>query len=475
MDPIQPVGAMVQPPQPINPLQTYAGILGIKQQQVELQQQQQNLQTGAYKQQQEQAGAQEQQEMMRERQLLQQAQASGKDDQGNPLNGPDGEPDAAAVTKFAMRALPLLGQGIVQNIVKTQTDRANLYRANLSLSNEQRETAAGKVRAAIGTGMTSDQIISQVQQALGTDSSAVANVKSLKPLLSTIDGVQDQQSRDKMLTHIANFYSPQAQVAASQTSAPVQSFAPHGGGIQLTEGNQFAPGGVGASLGPTTPVGLGPTQTPDYQRAISGAAATGGGVASDDATRYKQISDAGQMAQTGQTLAREVSLLADGVRTGKMSGEITDWLTAIRQKDPGLTDRQLLAKYAANLRRMADQGASTDAERSGIDAGMPDPEKMGPDAIADAAKYMGGMFSMYGARQKIADSYVKNHGGATDGIRQVDDDFMRHADPQVFAFKGMAPGPDRVQWALRHGYGGQDGAQRLRQQLMVLDHYGAFQ
>ena len=44
MDPIQPIGAMVQPPQPINVLDTLKGVLGLQQQRQGLQIQQQELQ-----------------------------------------------------------------------------------------------------------------------------------------------------------------------------------------------------------------------------------------------------------------------------------------------------------------------------------------------------------------------------------------------------------------------------------------------
>lgn len=212
-----------------------------------------------------------------------------------------------------------------------------------------------------------------------------------------------------------------------------------------------APGQVG--------LGLTPTQTPNYLQAAAGATAAGGGVGNVDVQRFAGVTNAAATAQTGVALADQVAALADQVRTGELSKEWADKLTVLKQTDPTITARQMLAKYAAQLKTTATQGAATDSERAQIDAGMPSPESMNPAAVRDAAQYLHGYFRMNQARgmnalQHAAGQHAAGNAAAA-GLSQADTSFMQKQDPFVYAFRDMNPAQQRQFLINRYGPGGQ--------------------
>ena len=238
---------------------------------------------------------------------------------------------------------------------------------------------------------------------------------------------------------------------------------------------RVAPGATGASVIPSTaPPGAARGAPAPNANPAQATAANVTGMAQDDAGRYGQISQEGTNAQTGAQLADQVSQLAEQVRTGKLSKEWADQLAMLKQHDPSITDRQMLSKYAAQLKTMATSGATTDASRSQIDQGMPSPETMAPDAVKQAAQYVGGIFRMRGARQQVADQYAKTNGN-TVGIRGVDDAFMGSADPTIFAYKALPPGPERQEFLKAHGLTTAEKIQAFRERTNQVNHFSGGQ
>jgi len=272
--------------------------------------------------------------------------------------------------------------------------------------------------------------------------------------------------------------NPQSPTGIGQVGpTQAQGVPPSGQVITDSLGRQFR---YNAQTNQLEPVGgSSPIPTPGAGASFSnvGSPAAGNvtGMAQDDRGRYAQISQEGTNAQTGAQLADQVGELAQEVRTGKLSGEWADRLAVLQQHDPSLTARQMLSKYAAQLKTMAEQGASTDASRSQIEQGMPNPATMGPDAVAQAADYVGGIFRMRGARQAYADQYVKSNGSSV-GIRGADDSFMQAADPTVFAYNALPAGAARQQY-LKERFG--NDPQKIRAfiaRLNQVKHYaGAIQ
>ena len=130
-----PVADQVTAPNPQQGIQSLSGILGIAQQQQAIQQGAQQLQVGA-------GQAQQATQEMNERQGLQAALASGKDPDGNALKNPDGSINTTALTAYANKSLPLTGQGVVQNVVKTQGDQLSVARGGDSILRARNEISS---------------------------------------------------------------------------------------------------------------------------------------------------------------------------------------------------------------------------------------------------------------------------------------------------------------------------------------------
>lgn len=257
-----PVANLTTPPNPNQGLQTLSGILGIARQQQALQ-----TDTGA---------AQQAQQQMQERQLLQQTMMSGKDPDGNAIKGSDGEVDAVALSGFANKYMPLLGQGVIQSIIKTQNDRLGLNQSVRNLGQDQRNDMSGIVRSAIGTpdpSVAADGLNSYVKQ---NPSAGPAAARALS-LLQHLNPNMPQEQRDKALQHLAMEFQPADTTAKEQTPDMRTTTGP-GGGVQAYNANPYSAVPMGPS-GPETPQGLPPalaaTRVPTFQKGEPGTVSLG--------------------------------------------------------------------------------------------------------------------------------------------------------------------------------------------------------
>lgn len=209
--------------------------------------------------------------------------------------------------------------------------------------------------------------------------------------------------------------------------------------------------------GPPVPNAIGPTQTPEYIRAVGAAGTEGTAGAGNDEAVYNNIVASGTKATQIRSLADDVRHLAGEVQTGQYSKAFQAKWAAVAQTfgvSPenltAATRRQLLGKMAAQLRMTAESGASTDAERGGIESAMPNPDEMTPEATQKAARYVGAQADIKSARMNIANQHRQMMGGTSTGLREVDSRFMQHADPRVFEYQQIPPGAERQQYLKEH-------------------------
>jgi hypothetical protein len=199
MDSITPVAAEIQPPNPNQSLQTWAGILGIKQQQ-------QQLQTGQYVQQQEQGAAQQQQQLMSERQKLQQFMANPTDSKGAKLD-PDSDNYGSQVADWARGNLPLLGNSVAQAALKTQTDKVALRSSVADLQQKYRTGLGGVVASFVNAQGNGAQIGKQADQAIDeyvrANPDAMESAYHVKNLIDNLDNVNDPGKRAEAFNHLA--------------------------------------------------------------------------------------------------------------------------------------------------------------------------------------------------------------------------------------------------------------------------------
>ena len=257
-----PVADQITTPNPNQGLQTLSGLMNLKTQQQNLQLGQQQLQVG-------QATAQSAQQQMSERQMLQGVMQSGKDPDGNPVKGADGQIDPVAMSKFAGKYLPLTGQGVTQSIIQTMNNKLQLNDGVRTLGQNYRNDISGIIGAGIGapdpsvvsTGL--DAYAQQNPEAAGV----IANAQNM---LHGINPSMPQQARDMALKHVQMLMQPATTTAAQQQPQMGTTTGP-GGGVQAFQTNPLSAVPMGA-VGPEVAQGI-----PLGQRSEVGTNALTGG------------------------------------------------------------------------------------------------------------------------------------------------------------------------------------------------------
>jgi hypothetical protein len=416
-----PVGNTIIPPDPMKPVNTLSGIIGI-------QQQKQALQTGQYQQQAAQAQSQVAQRTNAEQQALATFTQNAVKDPTYRL--PDGTPDVQKFQQGAMAVAPSTQQATIGQMTSNFREATENRLALQRLSVEQNAQAANTLKGvATMPNATPSDLLDAVNQ-LRTNNKDPAFNRVLDNFLLGASRTSPQQAAANGASMLAGI--------AQQTPGTLDT-----GGQVLTGATKT----MGPGIGGFTPAGgvqktLNPAQQPDYlakAATVQGAAA---GQVGTDTDVFKKVLASGANSQRGIELAQKVEQEAAGVRTGQFSQEFANRLTVLQQHDPSVTARQLLQKDAANLKSLAEEGATTDAERTQIGGGYPSPETMDPDALQKAARYWQGSFRMAGARRDNALAHVSQN-GSTAGLAVSDSQFMKGSSPGRFAPpepKTTAPG-----------------------------------
>lgn len=465
MPDMTPVATQIQAPNPMSGINTLSGMVG-------LQQQQQNLQTGQYQQATAQADSQQAQQKNSELSKAQSIAINGA--KSGAYDDGQGGINRQKMADDILKVAPVYGQSQVSSLLSQANEVVANKAAHQSLTVAQKKEM-GDTFASLAADPQVDntKFIDAVEKLRQAHNNDPDFSRMLTSMTTHYPGTApaDQQRSVLGRWSAAATGEPQSAPSTVDTGTQIQPGATNkfGGGFtpagppinkQSVVATPAGPLGVATpARGTVSPLtttgapGAAPTGAPPQNLNTTHAQQTNAtAMAGDDATRYSQISQEGSNAKTGAELADQVGQLAEQVRTGKLSKEWTDQLAVLAQHDPGITARQMLSKYAAQLKTMATSGATTDASRSQIDAGMPSPETMDPDAVKEASQYVGGIFRMRGARQAYADQYAKNSGSSM-GIRGADDSFMRSADPTVFTYNSLPAGPERQKF-LSSRFGG---------------------
>jgi hypothetical protein len=444
-----------------DPLGSISKMISARSGMIGLQQQQQDLQTGAYRQQTAQAGAQVATQQAGQLQALAQFTK-------NAINDPkylrsDGSLDTDEFSKGASMVAPTQ-QDKIGEAISNATGAITNRRALTSLTSEQQKLGGGYWASVAGNPNAQDMDVIN----------AAKMTRAIDPKNQLL-----QDSVDNALVHFGKAQTPQQrQQIASGISSLMSGGSPLTGGTNAAGQNQvvntLTQARSNPSLAPESP-GI-PAATNPSSPQVAAQQTTQTGAAGGDNDRFNQISQENQKGQSMVALSQQVSNLADQVRSGKLSKEWADRLAVLQQDSPSITSRQMLSKYAAQLKAMAESGASTDAERSTVEAGMPNPDTMDPAATKEAAQYVGGMGALRNARDKVASQYIQKNGNSS-GLRAVDDQFMQHADPFVYTYKSLPPGPERQQFLLKKFGDGskitnQGALQQFLDQQNIVKHYG---
>lgn len=369
-DAITPVGNTVNPTG--SGLSSLSDILGIQQKRIALQQQAQTLQTGQSLQQTAQAEAQQSQQAMGERQQLQNVIKSGvRPDTGKSIYNDQNEVDPDQLADYATRNLSLTGQGIAQNIRKTQQDKIAVQSASADLSDKYKNDLSGITRSFVNNPDAKAADVKAAFQAYAQQNPAAAPVVlNASNLIDHLDGAQGMKAKNDMLLHLGQMFQPAATTASQQQPA----ITPIGLGksVALTQTNPLAPGGVsGAGSMPTS---LSPAQELPYVGAAAattaGAASRAGGTGNADVDASNLVSNSLRDARTNIDLTKRIDQLADVVDPGALPAKVSHALGALGLQDVNQA-RTELQKDLGRLRSSASSRAQSDSRANEILSGLP--------------------------------------------------------------------------------------------------------
>jgi hypothetical protein len=447
---------------PQQSLQTLSGLMSVKQQQLGLQQQQLGLQRSAADIQTAQAGAQAAQQQMQERLLLQSSMKSGKDPEGNSLMNPDGTVDSVALTSFANKYLPATGQGVVQNIVKTQADRIGLNEAVRGLDQNYRNDLSGIVNSQINgdptkVGPAIDAYVAQ--QGPNAPAALAQAAARAKSLVGNLGDHAEQATNNAGLTHLSQELQPAATTAAQQAPATTTMIGPRGG-LQVVQTNPRSAIPMGA-VGPETPPQGIPLQimmdsagNPHF----IGSALQGPGqgpapwttqpqaqaqkAAADDMTNhFTGLNASAQSLPLVTGLTKTIESLAPSAFTGP-GGDKRQYMAGLARvfgvnlTGDAQTDTNLMNKAMAQLNISSPAG--TDAARALIEAGQPN-SHMDATAIKEAAGTVASQVRMNAAERTFLQTTRFSNRGAGDpeAYQQGRQQFEMNADPRIWQYEEM--------------------------------------
>jgi hypothetical protein len=377
-------------------LDTFSAILGIKQKQ-------QALQTGQYLQQTAQAESQQAQQKNTELSNLaaytQNAIQSGKYIKDN------GDPDVEAFQAGASQVAPVYGAENIGRMTENFRSAIGTRRDLQSLTDDQNKQLGGIATSIASMDNPSrDDVLDVVGQARTNNRDRGFN-RALDNLIMNMPPGMSPADIKKSAGNLASGLTGVSQ-AQGGTNAAGQNISIN----PFTREQKLAKG-----PNPSTP-----------QVAAQTTAQTG--TSEEDVHAYTKALTQGANSKSIGDLARQIKSDVAQARTGQYTQEFANRLTVFQQHNPGATAVQMLQKDAANLKSMAEQGTTTDAERSQIGHGLPSPETMGPDALIKAANYWEGFSNMTGGRRDVAVQHYKQNGSAQ-GYAAKDAAYMSKASP----------------------------------------------
>ena len=265
-----PVANTIQPPNIGQGISNLSSLIGLQQQRLGIQQQQQQLQTGQYIQQQQQAGAQQQQQMMAEREQLQSQIQSGA------FGDPNSDDFATKLAGWAPGNLPLIGPGVAQAALKTQSDKVSLRSSVADLQQKYRTGLGSIVSGFYGQDVSAQKVKDAIDEYIRQNPDAMQAGHWAQNLIQHIDNVPDPAKKQHMLESAVGELTGKAQVAPGTIETPTQvqpglvhaagGFAPSGEAV--TKQVQITlPNGQVAILDPTS----------KHYQIVSGGGGGGGG------------------------------------------------------------------------------------------------------------------------------------------------------------------------------------------------------
>lgn len=452
---------------PVDGLATLGSLMELKQrkqalvqQQIETQQQQQTLQTGAIQQQSAQATAVKDQQSAKEIQAGAQLMA---DPVGAGITDASGKPTDNAYT-IIKRAMPTTGDQHYKSLVDAATGAVQYRSAWTGLRAEQQNMISAKLAGVAADGNANlgdiyDSLNATRDQFKGTPAEgdvntligvarkavdAAADKHGMAGVRQVVNGLSRGGIGNAGITGAGGVATPQA--ATVDTGATVQP----GTVAPALQGGGFTAGG------PPVTKTLAPAQKPDYLAQAAGASGRGAGIASADVERANQISGGVQGAQAAIGLSQRVDDLAEQIQSGKFAQWVKKQTAALGLKDDATTARQLLEKDLGQLKTQAAGNASSDQKMQTILSGYPESTST-PQTIHAAMDYIRGSFRQQAARGQALNKYRDAHPNL-EGFQHADDVLTGNTDPLMHEYMNLTTPQQRIGFYQRNFHNAEDAA-----------------
>jgi hypothetical protein len=432
-----------------NPLGSLSQMIAAKSGMIGLQQQQQNLQTGQYAQQSAQAGAQQDQQKNSEYQAAQQVAVNGA--KSGKYTNSDGSLNRQQMADDILKVAPTYGPGISGQLLSQANEIVANKQALQNLNGAQRSQIGSTLGAlASKPDVSSSDVIDTLTQ-LSEQNPAITRM-ALSFSHAIPPNATPQQLQQFLQRAALSATSPEGAVAAS---TPAQ-------GTNAAGQNQ----NVNKLTGARTMPDLGPGATNPTGPQVSGAAARQTGTAGSDIDRGNQVSANVKSAPATIQTSQQIDDLADQIHSGKFVDWVSKGAAAVGVSEATYA-RQLLKKDLGIIQTQLTAAAPSDSRAATILSGT-------PDATSDTQTIHGAMDYVRGAaRQNLAQGQNKSayQGKHPDlaGFQQADDAFTGAAGPLVHEFLSLQSPAQKSEF-YRRNFSTPQQALQFRNQAFAASH-----
>lgn len=458
-DAFTPVALGIKPPDPLQGINAYSGILG-------LQQQRQALQTGQYQQQSAQATASQDQQKNRE---LQAVSGLMQNVHGGGYRKNDGTFDEQKFADDVQAIAPVYGQDVAASARSQANEIVRNQKAKQDLTDEARTSLGSKLSALARDPNTrrGDVIDAYTgwMQDHKDDPAAMRVGIAQAALLPQNDS--DPKYRETLGRYAASL-TGQATTAPSSVDTGAQTIP----GVTSSVTGEFTPAHGNLSLTPQggIPKELSPTDQPNYKQAAAAATATGAsrasGVASSDIERANQVSANIKSAQAGIQTTQQIDDLADQIHSGKFAGWLSKQAAAAGIQESTYA-RQLLEKDLGIVKTQLTSAAPSDSRAATILSGTPEATS-DPQTIHGAMDYVRGSFRQNLAQGQNLIAYKNKHPDLS-GFQGADDAFTGGGGPLVHEFLSLK-GKNAQAAFYRRNFSSPEQAVQFRNQTRAAAH-----
>lgn len=427
-----------------DPLGSISKMIGLRSGILGVQQQQQNLQTGAYQQQSAQAAAQQDQQKNGELQAAQKLALTGA--QSGQYTNSDGSLNRVKLADDISKVAPTYGQGIATSLLSQANEVVQNKQAVQNLTTSKREQIGNVIGSLAGDASVDH---TKVTDALESLRQQYPEDRELSRLLQSFGGSISPSAQGPQLQQILN--TAAASMTAKPSVQPTTNAASQNLNRGTFSGQLNMPGG--SAPNPTGPQ-------------VSGAAARQTGTAGSDVDRANQVSANVKTAPAGIQTTQQIDDLAEQIHSGKFAAAISKAAAAVGMKEDTYA-RQLLEKDIGIIRTQLTTSAPSDSRAATILSGTPD-ATAAPQTIHGAMDYVRGLLRQNLAQGQNLNAYKAKHPDLS-GFQAADDSFTGGAGPLVHEFMSLKDPAQKAAF-YRRNFGNPQEALKFRNEAQASAH-----